>query len=292
MKQLFLLLLLPALLWADNTSTPTKPYTFISGATISSSQVNSDFDTLYTGLANVGTANLLDSSLSTAKYIDASITTAKLDATAQAKLIPSGTILDYVGSSAPTGFVMMDGKTIGDATSGADHANSDSSVIFILIYGSMTNTEAPVSGGRTGNAATDFGNHKKLTLPDLRGRVVAGIDYDNGGGLASRITVAGGNFDGSVNGKAGGAQNHTLITAELAAHTHTIGSTSHQHAFEQSSGFQAGASATAVIPIGGGGGTALSTLVNGAASATGSNGSGTAHTVLSPVMVLYKIIKL
>src|ERR1051326_1804 len=34
-------------------------------------------------------------------------------------VVPTGVMSEYVGSSAPTGWVLADGKTIGDATSGA-----------------------------------------------------------------------------------------------------------------------------------------------------------------------------
>lgn len=66
------------LVMADNSSTPSKAYTFSSGTTILSSQVNENFDRLYTGLANVGTANIITSGVSTDELAAASVSTAKI----------------------------------------------------------------------------------------------------------------------------------------------------------------------------------------------------------------------
>lgn len=66
----------------------------------------------------------------------------------------------------------------------------------------------------SGDGSTTF------NVPDSRGRVIIGVD-----GSAERITSAstnGGNAD--TLGGTGGAQTHTLVTAEMPAHTHTIGS--------------------------------------------------------------------
>lgn len=71
--------------------------------------------------------------------------------------------------------------------------------------------------GSTFSAATYPYLNAKLgtnTLPDLRGRVRA---YLNGG--TGRITTAGSGIDGDTRRSAGGAQNVTLVTANLPAYT-------------------------------------------------------------------------
>src|SRR5258708_1610023 len=45
-----------------------------------------------------------------------------------------------------------------------------------LLWNSWADAQAPVSSGRGASAAADFAAHKTITLPDLRGRVVAGLD--------------------------------------------------------------------------------------------------------------------
>ena len=63
--------------------------------------------------------------------------------------------------------------------------------------------------------------HNKVNTPDLRGRTWIGLD-NLGGSAASRITSSSTNGGNSTTlGGAGGAQTHTLVTAEIPAHTHT-----------------------------------------------------------------------
>ena len=78
----------------------------------------------------------------------------------------------------------------------------------------LTNTHAPVSGGRGASAAADFAANKTLTMPDATDRVaiVAGNLYavgDDSIGSASQTPT------GSVS-----INSTSLSTAQLASHTH------------------------------------------------------------------------
>jgi len=182
---------------------------------------------------------------------------------------PTGAVFDYVGSTEPSGYVFLSGLTIGNGSSGGTgRANADTSALFTLLWDSMADAQAPVSGGRGANAAADFAANKTITLPDARGRIVAGKD-DMGGSTASRITNAGAGIVGTTLGVAGGSQTHTLITAELASHSHGM------PASAGGSGTETWANATA-------GGTVQS----------GTAGSGAAHNNTQPTLILNKIIKL
>lgn len=137
-------------------------------------------------------------------------------------LVQTGVVQDYIGSAAPSGYVLADGLTIGDATSGAtERANADTLSLFTLLWNSMANAQAPVSGGRGASAAADFAAHKTITLPDLRGRVVIGKD-DMGGSAANRVTNAVSGVAGTTLGAAGGDQNAQL-------HGHGITDGGHGH---------------------------------------------------------------
>lgn len=60
-------------------STIAKPHTFSPNTTISSSQVNADFDTLYNDYnGSIDASNLATSAVSTAKIADGAVTTAKI----------------------------------------------------------------------------------------------------------------------------------------------------------------------------------------------------------------------
>src|SRR3546814_14443861 len=75
-----------------------------------------------------------------------------------------------------------------------------------------------------------------FNLPDLRGRVGAGKD-DMGGTAAGRLSDI---VDGETLGASGGAEMHTLTTAQMPAHTHTgtTGSAgAHVHAAKGGAGY-------------------------------------------------------
>lgn len=96
-------------------------------------------------------------------------------------VVPTGTVLPYAGSTAPTGFSLCDGGTLSRTTEAR---------LFAVIgstYGA-------------GDGSTTFNK------PNLKGRVPVGLD--------STQTE----FD--VLGEPGGAKTHTLTTNEMPSHTH------------------------------------------------------------------------
>jgi len=109
---------------------------------------------------------------------------------------PAGIVLPYAGASAPTGYLLCYGQAV-DRTTYADLFTAISTT-----YG-------------VGDGSTTF------NLPDLRGRVVAGQD-NMGGTSADRLTDQSGGLDGDTLGDTGGSETHTLTTAEIPAHTHTV----------------------------------------------------------------------
>lgn len=185
--------------------------------------------------------------------------------------VPTGVVSDYVGTAAPSGWVLLDGRTIGSASSGAtNRANADTQALYELLWNSMANTEAPVSSGRGASAAADFAANKTITIPDARGRVIAGRD-NMGGTNANRLTSGGSGITGTTLGVAGGTETHTLTTAQMPSHTHS----------ESTGG--------GGVNAGMGCGSALNST---AGTTTGSAGSGNAHQNTQPTLVLNKIIKL
>jgi microcystin-dependent protein len=177
-------------------------------------------------------------------------------------LLPTGVTAGYLGLVAPPGWVLMIGRTIGDASSSAtERANADTAALFTLLWTSMANTEAPVSGGRGASAAADFAAHKTLTLLNPNGRAIIGKGQGNtaeGGGLGTN----------RVHGSSGGAETHTLTTAQMPAHTHSKSTTSTPGGASPSAGQGAGT------------------------DATGSTGGGASHPIMSPWLAINFIVKL
>lgn len=117
-----------------------------------------------------------------------------------------------------TGFVRCNGRTIGSATSGAsERANADTFSLYSFLW--TADPGLTVAGGRGANAGADFAANKALTLPDCRGRVLAGLD-DMGNSLAGRLTSTffGGNAP-NVLGISAGFQSATLFTVNLPPYT-------------------------------------------------------------------------
>lgn len=89
-----------------------------------------------------------------------------------------------------------------------------------------------------GNGITTFG------VPDLRGRYRIPLD-----GGAGRVTSAGSGIDGATLGASGGAQNQTISTAQMPAHTHVLTDPGHIHTLPSQQ----------IAPGGGGGGVVSGT---------------------------------
>jgi len=139
-------------------------------------------------------------------------------------VVPTGTFMDNVGSTLE-GYVICDGvTTIGDASSGASVAAANTSALFQLLWNSVSNSVCAVSSGRGASAAADYAAHKKITMPDLRGRTRYGKD-NMGGSTASRITTALAGFDGTTMGASGGAQSFLLTETYLPSLTKNISAT-------------------------------------------------------------------
>lgn len=142
--------------------------------------------------------------------------------------------------------------------------------------GAAINTSGTQSGTHTvqlfahgaGDGSTTF------NLPDYRGRVVAGCDA-MGGTAAGRLTSAGSGVYGGAMGAAGGTETHTLTTAQLASHGHTL---------------------TGALQLTGGAGGSANNLISQVADGAvvqsiASNGSGSAHQNTQPTITANYIIK-
>ena len=128
-------------------------------------------------------------------------------------ILATGDIKTRYGVGSLSGFVRLNGRTIGSATSGAtERANADTQALFEYLWGADENLT--VSTGRGASAAADWTANKTITLPDFRGRAIAGLDT-MGGSTAGRISWS----DAGVLGAAGGAESKTLATTNLPPYT-------------------------------------------------------------------------
>lgn len=132
----------------------------------------------------------------------------------------TGDVKIRYGTGTHNGWVRAAGRTIGSATSGGtERANADCQALFEYLWTADPNLT--VSSGRGASANADWVANKTITLPDYRGRVVAGND-DMGNSAAGRITAALSGITGTTLGAAGGLQVSQLIEANLPPHAHSL----------------------------------------------------------------------
>ena len=211
----------------------------------------------------------------------------------------TGAIMYTLDSSAPSGWLLLNADTIGNAVSGATHAGAQYETLFDIIKNVTPNTGAEV-----------FGDGDTVTLPDARGRFIIGLA---GAGTGSTLGGTGGSLDHThtVNAHSHtvSAHNHGDIShTHTDNHTHPVGYTfavagtisqlsdpygtgGGRTATYQVAGISAGGSAgsTGTAPASATTGSANSTT--GSASPATSNSSPTSSSTNPPYLSLNPIIK-
>jgi|SRR5215471_3734188 len=148
--------------------------------------------------------------------------------------VQTGMIHAEMVNAPKSGYVRLNGRTLGNAASGAtERANADTVNLFTYLWTNIADAQAPVSGGRGASAAADYAANKTIVLPSWQGTGPRGLD-DMG-------AAAAGNFPAEVPFSSGnattaaslaGANNHSLTIPQLASHDHTATSAaagSHNH---------------------------------------------------------------
>lgn len=134
-------------------------------------------------------------------------------AAAVAAAVPTGSIRTCLKLTADTGWVRLNGRSIGSASSAAtERANADCETLFGYLWDNLDDTRAPVSGGRGASATADWTSNKRITLPSSRDRVLVGM-ATMGNSDAALISL----FDTTIMGNTGGDEAHThTATADTA----------------------------------------------------------------------------
>lgn len=146
-------------------------------------------------------AKVASGAATTEKFQSNAVTSAKLAAAVTAFLAPTGQIVPYVGTSAPTGWLLCDGTAVSRTT-------------YSALYAVIADTHGE------GNGSTTF------NVPDFRGRFLRGMDDGQGTDpdAASRTAMnTGGNTGDAIGTLQGGATGlpQTAFATDDVSHTHT-----------------------------------------------------------------------
>jgi len=121
----------------------------------------------------------------------------------------TGDVRMSLNAFSPFGWVAANDGTIGSAASTATtRANVDTWPLYNLIYTAVSDTYAPVSGGRGVSAYADFIADKAMALTKTMGRVLGGVGA--GASLTARAL-----------GETLGVEEFVMAIDQMPAHTHT-----------------------------------------------------------------------
>jgi hypothetical protein len=213
-------------------------------------------------------------------------------------VLATGDVKSRYGTGVLTGWVRMNGRTVGSATSGAtERANADAQALFEYLWGADGNLV--VSTGRGASANADWVANKTIALPDARGRVLTSLD-DMGNTASGRITTSytGGGSPITL-GNSGGFQSTQLSTSHLPPYTPSgsissvfvgaqqfFGGTTNPSVQQGAASFVASVAVNSVLIIPDNWG--ISSTFTGSAQ----GGTSTAFTNLPPIIFITNYLKL
>jgi len=199
---------------------------------------------------------------------------------------PLGAVIDYAGVNPPNTWQFCFGQAI--------EVSAYPDFVAACYVGNALNATAGFgyrTTSQTDPAANRSTTGQFIVLPDMRGRVGAGLD-NMGGVVAGRVTAASSGFAGSTIGSSGGSQLETISISQLPPHAHTITDPGHTHSI--SGRIVVGYNGVNADESSGTNGTFIvnpTTNISTTNITINNTGSGEGHRNMQPTIMINKIIK-
>lgn len=269
------------------------PTSFTNGANVTLALDGGSANPIWNGFGPISSGTLVAGTIYDLTFFTSGNVWVVHDFPGSPNAVPIGGMIDFAGSTSPnSSFALAAGQCISRST-------------YATLFALTSTTYGACDGTTT------------FALPDLRGRVTAGLDNMNGA-AQGRLTVAGSFCDGTVLGNACGTQNWTLTVGQLPVHTPagsisvgtpsgTVNISDPGHFHTTATGSSSATAAGGFTPLTPGGGTPQSfasdtkftgitaSFVGAGLSASFSGtpiGSGNAHPTIPPMLVVGKIIRI
>lgn len=183
---------------------------------------------------------------------------ASVDATT---VFQTGDVLWVPYAGTRSGWVRMNARTIGSASSGAtERANADTSALYDFLWTNFSNSLCPVATGRGASSSADFSANKAIGILDMRG--IGAFGLDDMGNTAAGVIAAG---TPTVGGSGAGAETVTLTTANIPSYNLSLASLTVATTGTGDVKYQVRTDITA------GGGNTLVTSISSSGTSTGAN---------------------
>ncbi|EMF80888.1 hypothetical protein LEP1GSC188_3130 [Leptospira weilii serovar Topaz str. LT2116] len=189
-----------------------------------------------------------------------------------------GDVKTSARNTAPSGWLTMNGQTIGNTGSEANNVGSAFQNLFILLWNDWSNTVLPIQTStgtattRGASAVADWNAGKRLPIPNIAGRTAIGV------GAATGLTAR--NLGEGI-----GEEAHTLTIPELPNHDH--GGGVHNHPIYRANFTMSGGG----ISIAVGYSSTSTTVTRNSSAIITPQGGGLPHNNMQPSLVLNYFIK-
>jgi microcystin-dependent protein len=211
--------------------------------------------------------------------LTSNVTTWQSTAHAAESGTPTGALMPYAGSTAPTGYLLCDGSSVSSST-------------YLALHAVISNTYG-------GSAYTGAGS-LSFNLPDLRGRLPMGAGTGTGQNASGTGAPSGTAQTARTRGQWLGEETHQLTTTNMPSHSHngaTGNAGSHSHTLSKEVLTYVGSGGDRYDPYPGsvwkgsaGAGLTVSTQADHSHTIPANGGDGR-HATIPPVVVLNYIIK-